>query len=385
MSARDIAQVAWRWRAWPRQAVDDFRYHRQFRDQPTSFLHRFLEQQKLLWSNRVRAVDYYELGLYDPAMPAGAKRRYIGQFRTRQLLNVINAEEFHRQTDEKLQFDALAKQANLPVPEILAVVAKSRDAGGYPLIASMEELRAWLADNAAADIVLKPVEGLKGWGVLSLGAPSAPGAGWRRLPLGEPIDIAAIWAHCESYLNQGGMVLQRCLKPHPVLADFAPDVLHTVRANTYLKPEPRILDAILRVGGGRTPTDNVSQGGIAVPLDLATGRCGRGSVVVGGMPQFVDHHPVSGARITDVVLPDWQGVCALAMAAAQTFSRQTTIGWDIGLTSEGPVLLEGNWSYGLRANQLANRCGVLDTPWREVCNNEGGYRFVSLGFRNKPR
>jgi hypothetical protein len=385
MAARELAKVVWRWRYVPSQTLQDFRYHRKFRDQPTSVLHRFVEQQGLLWHNRIRAIDYYELGLYDPEMPPEAKGRYVGQFRTRQVLAAINAEALRRDTDEKLQFDALVRKAQLPVPEILAVVTREPTSGDYYPIADRQALESWLDCHLAADIVLKPARGLKGWGVLSLAAPRAEGGSWARLPSRESMDAAAIWSHCEPYMGRGGMVVQRRLKPHPVLASFAPDVLHTVRAITYLNTKPRIVDTILRVGSGQTATDNISQRGIAVPVDLASGRCGRGSMNVGGVPKYMDRHPVSGVPITDVVLPDWDAVCALAKAAAQTFSKQTTVGWDIGLTDSGPVLLEGNWCYAVRANQLANRKGMLDTPWLEVCNNEGGYRYIGLGLSRRQR
>jgi hypothetical protein len=384
MSAKDLAKVIWRWRALPGQVTADYRCHRQFRGLPSSFVRRFVEQQRLLWSNRIRAVDYYELGLFDPTISAASKRKYIGQFKTRQLLFAINSKEFHKVTDDKSQFNALATEAGLPVPEILAIVEKKGPrAGGPATLNSIDELRAWFIENDIADVILKPVDGLKGWGVLSLGARSGDGTCWRKLPGGELIDLAAVWAHCERYMDQGGVIIQRRLLPHPVLARILPGVLHTVRVVTYLKPEPRIVGAVMRIGSGKGPTDNINQGGIAVPVDLATGRCDRGSVLVDGMPQFVDDHPVTGMRITGVLLPDWEKVCELARSAAQTFNMQMTIGWDIGLTTGGPVLLEGNWCYGMRVYQLGNRRGMLETPWVDIFNNEGAYRLLSLGFRHR--
>src|SRR3546814_10192477 len=66
VSAKDLAKVVWRLRAIPAQAVEDFRCHRRHREMPTSVLRRFIEQQRLLWSNRIGGVDYYNLGLSDP-------------------------------------------------------------------------------------------------------------------------------------------------------------------------------------------------------------------------------------------------------------------------------------------------------------------------------
>jgi len=368
-----------------RQIADDYRFHKQVRGLPTPFLRRFIEQEKLLWSNRIRASDYYSLGLFDPAIPAAAKRRYIGGYHAWRLFFAINPKQFHYLTDKKLQFNALAKEAGLPVAEILAVVTKDRSIGHCPVIGSEHELRTWMVENEIADIVLKPVDGIKGWGVLSLGARSDDEACWRRLPGEELIDIAAVWAHCARYLYRGGVIVERRLQPHPILAEVMPNVLHTVRAVSHLKPEPVIVGAVLRVGSGKGPADNLAQGGIMVPVDVETGQCGQGTVLMNGLPRFVDDHPASGNRMTGILLPDWGQVCDLVKAAAQTFNMQKSIGWDIGLTTRGPVLLEGNWCYDLGVNQIAGRKGILDTPWIEVFNQEGAYRNLGLGFFNRPR
>jgi len=42
-------------------------------------------------------------------------------------------------------------------------------------------------------------------------------------------------------------------------------------------------------------------------------------------------------------LPFWDEACALAETAARHFLPIRTIGWDVALTPEGPVILEGNF------------------------------------------
>ena len=383
MSAKDVAKVVWRWRGVAQQTLEDYRVHRRYNDLPTPVLQRFYEQERLLWSNRIRAADYYSLGLADPEMPAETKRAYIGGYEAWRLFYPMNAEEFHELTDKKLTFNKVASDAGLPVTPVLALVSDRPTDTRHPVLASKQALRDWLLDNAVADVVLKPVDGTKGWGVMSLGARQPGQEAWARLPTGESIDFEAIWSHCARYLYRGGVIVERRLRPHPVLAAVMPDVLHTVRAVSYFNTEPLIVTAALRVGSGSAPADNLAQGGIVVPIDLRTGTCGRGSAVVDGMPRFVDAHPVTGTRITGMVLPDWDEVRSLVERAAQVFSMQKSIGWDVGLTAQGPVLLEGNWCYDLAVNQIANRQGILATPWVQVFNEAGAYRHLGLGFGNR--
>lgn len=385
MSAKDLAKIVWRWGGVARQALKDYRCHRHYRNLSTSPLHRFIEQERLLWSNRITASDYYALGLSEPAISAAAKRDYIGSYESWRLFFSMNPKEFHELTSKKLKFNAMAAAAGLPVVKVLATVSNQPGDGRHLALRSEQELRAWLLDNGIGDVVIKPVDGTKGWGVLSLG-PRVPGReAWTRLPGKECIDLAAVWAHCSRYFYRGGVIIEQRLRPHPLLAAVMPNVLHTVRAVSYVNSEPCMIVAALRVGSGKGPADNLAQGGIVVPIDVATGTCGRGSALVNGLPRFVDDHPVSGTRVTGIVLPHWSQVCDLVKRAAQAFRMQKSIGWDVGLTTEGPVLLEGNWRYDLAVNQIASRRGILATPWIEVLNEAGAYRHLGLGFSNRPR
>jgi hypothetical protein len=385
MSATDVAKVVWRWGGLARQAAEDYRCHKRHRDLPTSLLHRFLEQERLLWSNRIRASDYYALGLSDPGMPWTAKRDYVGGYQSWRLYVPMNPIQFQEVTDKKLKFNAKAAEVGLPVASILAIVSREPGGGRHPVLRSEQELRAWLLDNTASDIVIKPVDGTKGWGVISLGARVPGEEAWVRLPGTESIGFTEVWAHCARYLYRGGVILERRLQPHPVLAAMMPNVLHTVRAISYVKPEPVIIAAALRVGKGNGPADNLARGGIVLPIDLDSGTCGRGSMVVEGLPRMVDEHPVTRQRLTGVVLPYWDETCDLVRRAALTFSAQKSLGWDVGVTEDGPVLLEGNSRYDLAVNQIAGRRGILGTPWVEVFNDTGAYRHLSLGFSNRPK
>jgi hypothetical protein len=382
MSWVEYAKIIWRWHALVPQIGKDYQYHRQFSGLETPMLLRFAEQLKLLWGNRITAANYYSMGLHDPGMPKHLKREYVGTYESWRLFCAFNPMEHQNLTIKKMDFNVHAAGANLPTAEVLAIVSRQPSGCGVPNLGTEEELGAWMDQNAIADVVLKPVDGTHGWGVLSLGEKVGEGR-WKNLPQGDAIDLPAIWAHCARYFYRGGAIIQKRLAPHPALAKLMPDVLHTVRVITYLDPEPIIIDAILRIGNSKSAADNIVQGGIAVPLDLGTGRCEQGTMVVNGLPQHMDDHPVTGNRITGFVVPDWEEVGRLAKAGAQRFSMLKCIGWDVGLTTRGPVLLEGNSSCDLTLNQIARRKGILTTRWIEAFNKERAHRHFGLGFSNR--
>jgi hypothetical protein len=54
------------------------------------------------------------------------------------------------------------------------------------------------------------------------------------------------------------------------------------------------------------------------------------------------NHPKTGAPFADFQLPHWQEARKLAEHAAVLFLPLRTIGWDLALTDDGPLLLQGN-------------------------------------------
>jgi hypothetical protein len=57
---------------------------------------------------------------------------------------------------------------------------------------------------------------------------------------------------------------------------------------------------------------------------------------------WVRHHPTTGAPIRGKRLPCWDEVKQLAVRAHGAFRPRVLIGWDIAITNEGPVIIEGN-------------------------------------------
>src|SRR5690606_13381552 len=101
------------------------------------------------------------------------------------------------------------------------------------------------------------------------------------------------------------------------------------------------LMAAFRMPTGDGMVDNFNAGGIAAPVDLATGEMGRAVArhLTGGA---FDVHPTSGAPITGVRLPKWSDALALGLRAHDAFPRMPFVGWDVVITAGKPLLLEAN-------------------------------------------
>lgn len=89
--------------------------------------------------------------------------------------------------------------------------------------------------------------------------------------------------------------------------------------------------------------DNFHAGGVAAKVDMRTGTLGR-ATDVGMRPDigWRDRHPDTDAQITGRVLPLWAETRELATRAHAAFPDRLLIGWDVAITRDGPMLIEGN-------------------------------------------
>ena len=71
-------------------------------------------------------------------------------------------------------------------------------------------------------------------------------------------------------------------------------------------------------------------------------RRARAMLVQAAWGGWRDRHPDTDAQITGRVLPLWAETQALAARAHAAFADRLLIGWDIAITRDGPVLIEGN-------------------------------------------
>ena len=73
-------------------------------------------------------------------------------------------------------------------------------------------------------------------------------------------------------------------------------------------------------------------------------------------------HPLTGASILGFQVPQWDAVGRLADSLAREVPEIPYVGWDIAITPEGPVVVEGNYNTGvfqLKPTATGVRTGLL--------------------------
>lgn len=164
-------------------------------------------------------------------------------------------------------------------------------------------------------------------------------------PMGLMLDGDTFENFCSGiFRRQQFIYLEDYIEQHEAIAGISPSGVNTIRVITVVEPDRKIkvLGAIFRISVNNS-LDNFSQGNLAAEIDQETGI-----VITGGIRKrsscdsYHDSHPVTGATIKGFQIPYWQEIIACAMQAALIVPEVRSVGWDIAVTSDGPILVEGN-------------------------------------------
>jgi hypothetical protein len=188
---------------------------------------------------------------------------------------------------------------------------------------------------------------------------------------------------CRNLAKKRAILVQPCLKNHPKMADFSQIGLCTVRVVTYRLPDsqPEILLSSLRMPVGKIEVDNFAAGGIAAGISNE----GKLTVAVGKdirKGTFV-FHPDTQAPIAGAELPHWRDIFDLAISAHKVFGEPYFIGWDIALTAEGAILVEGNTTWCVDLLQMSHDRPLLETPFAKIFSTLIGSEIGSYAVRGR--
>jgi len=149
---------------------------------------------------------------------------------------------------------------------------------------------------------------------------------------------------CSAYILSNDCIHQAPIKQHPDFDNMYKESLNTIRFDTYIDKQGKrhILSGLLRIGCGGHYLDNSTAGGIYLSIDMNSGR------LKGKSHQLMQHggcqmkqHPDSGTVFHNWQIPYFEEAKELTLRALEHIPDRI-IGWDIGISEDGPVLVEGN-------------------------------------------
>lgn len=164
----------------------------------------------------------------------------------------------------------------------------------------------------------------------------------------------------QSVLQNSRWLIQPIVRQHEALKAFGTESVNTIRAITIKGNSGAIhvFNAFLRVGADAASfVDNRAMGGYGVGIDTDTGKLMRYGFQHDSFGTKAEKHPLSGIVFDGYQLPFWDETVQLIRDAHRQFYEIQSIGWDVVITPDGPVLLEGNDDWEIGGPQ--DTCGGL--------------------------
>lgn len=267
---------------------------------------------------------------------------YLPRWLLAKTQEALNSRADRRLARDKRRFRVAMEAAGLPaVRELFTIGLNGMITDALGCVLTRSEAEARIADYGK-DLFVKPVDGSFGMdaNVLAKGC-----------------DTAALF-------DGRAWIVQPRLVQQSVLSKIYPDAINTIRIDTLITGEQvEFGSAILRMGLGGSVVDNGRAGGLSAAVDIETGRICRPAL---REPLFdtartpYDRHPDTGELILGVELPFWADLRGLVTTAAQSCGKLRTIGWDVVLAPDGPILLEANEMWDADLTQM--HWPMRDTP-----------------------
>ena len=214
---------------------------------------------------------------------------------------------------------------------------------------SFEEFSKIFANSKK--IIYKPVDGLGGNGIEAFTLQDG--------------NYETVW---QALKTRPRGVVEEYVVQHPALSALSPASVNTIRIVTIssktkpVTPDGKYMDiayAAIRIGNGTATVDNFHSGGMVAAVDLTTGKIVTDAADMDG--RVFAQHPMTGKVFKGYQIPMFDTALQLVTDACAKDGVEGNLGWDIAITENGAVLIEGNIGPGVELLQkpyIAQRKGM---------------------------
>lgn len=146
-------------------------------------------------------------------------------------------------------------------------------------------------------------------------------------------------------------LVQKRIYQHPIMNSLCDSTINSIRLQTVITKEGEVVPfgAGLRISRQGSSVDNWAKGGVFVGIDMGSGKLmGMGFL----KPQYgtsTKEHPDTHVVFKDFEIPYYKEAEKKAVELHKRLYRCHSVGWDIAITEDGPMFIEGNglWEISL--------------------------------------
>lgn len=290
----------------------------------------------------------------------------ISKEKTIQKLEKHNLRSDANLTEDKLRFYRFCEERQIPCPKMLFSTAASDEKFQQLRSMANESRPESFLNSFPEEFIVKPRRGAYGKGFMAFkkeGLNFLSNSGEKYSP-GALIDFLGSDTH-------GELICQLRIFDHPELEALSEaKAIQSLRINSFrdqdgnVKVEYFVLK-VLRQGniidnferganGNMLAFGNMETGVLAEALTTYPDRIGLYPVLV---------HPDTGLEFSGFKVPLWDQSIELVKRTHRQFENLASIGWDVAITADGPLILEGNawWDPPLHAPWI-----LPEVEWRRL-------------------
>lgn len=295
---------------------------------------------------KLSPAEYHMYRMQDRRIYDGNDLSAICKSRMRQWLHTqLNNPNWDGVVSDKINMAMIFDQANIPQARLFAVYSPfDRQCGDTPILRTRNDLVDFLTGFEDFPVFVKPVKG-------------GSGAGCQLIEKADQLTGELILGDGQRCSVSGfidglhdpsgwGFTFQEAMKPAPATVSLAGDRITGVRMVVLLGDDgPRLFRATWKIPGVDSVTDNYGigdKGTIVAHLDVESGQIER---TIQGMWLDMEMdlpHPVTGVSLRGHKMPGWDEAVEATLNAARAFPGFRFQHWDLGLSSDGPVMFELN-------------------------------------------
>lgn len=149
-------------------------------------------------------------------------------------------------------------------------------------------------------------------------------------------------------------IFEKQLVQEPILSKFNPDTVNTIRVMTF---KDKVISAAVRFGCKGAFVDNTAKGGVAVSLDIETGKLESYGMREYDLKQYTEH-PDTHLKFYNTIVPQWQAVKDVVEKTLKFLPYYKSVGFDVATTNDGPVIIKINTGAGIYLSQMGKDKGL---------------------------
>lgn len=309
--------------------------------------------------------DFEALRLFDRNLTKPQKACFVSYAAGLRICNEVNFRtDWFRLVSNKISSAAYLSLHGFPVIPTLAIFDTRCRASSASTLRNRADLEAFLREGRHFPMFGKPIDAFQSLGSVSFDR-FDPASDCLVTAQATLVPVAEFAGRVAEHYRDGYLLQPRIVQ-HEALRAICGKGVATVRVLTaMIDGAPRAIRACWKIPAGANAADNFwRSGNLLAQVDLATGQVKRVIRGTGLSQSEVTKHPDTGRELVGLRIPQWNDVVGLAVSAAQLFPDLSLLGWDVGVTDAGPIIVEVNESPDMTLLQLADRRGMLDEEFK---------------------